>query len=125
MGKVMSRLKYGLAHQTGRPGNAVEPGAVDHLDDCPNPSALLTHSRGSGLFELDLTGGIGPVPELVLEPLNEELIHLSVRTPTGQEETCQTTLGLRQDEKRIHSSASSGAFRSAATEDDVIEIGQP
>ena len=69
-----------LPHPGGAADDAVEPGHVDHLDDRPDAAALLADPPGDGVVVLDLGRGVGPVAELVLEPLQA---HAGCSEPSG------------------------------------------
>src|SRR6266568_821912 len=101
MRSVMCRLRDRLPHQGRRADHAVEAGVVDHLDDGPDPSALFSYEHGPCTVEGDLGRGIGPIAQLVLEPLDVEGVAGSVWEDARQEKTGKTAGRLGQDEERI------------------------
>ena len=74
VGGVPGGLGHSLTHDRRRSEDAVEPGVVDHLDDGAHPPALLADQLAAPLRQLDLAGGVRPVAELVLQPLDLDRI---------------------------------------------------
>lgn len=97
----MHRLSHRLPHQRGRPHHTVEPGRRHHLDDGAHPAALLTDPAGPRTVELDLARRVGTVPQLVLEPLDQEHVARPVGQHARYEEAGQPAGRLRQYEKAV------------------------
>ena len=101
MARVMHRKREAHAHQTGGCGDAIQSRELNHFDDGLNAAALLADPPGEGLGEFDLGGGVRPVAELVLEPLQTQRVERAVGTKTRHEKTGEAARGLREHEKGI------------------------
>ena len=99
--RVVDGAGQTAAHAGGAAQRAVEPGEVDHLDDGRHAAALLADQPRGRAVVLDLTGGVGVVAELVLEPLQEHPIAAAVGQDPRQEEAAQPGRRLRQHEEDV------------------------
>src|SRR5699024_4447704 len=81
--RVHQLLPEGLAHPRRRAEDVIEPCAGNHLDDRAHPAALLAHEPSGGTGELHLAGGVRPVAELVLQPLDRERVPLPAGRTRG------------------------------------------
>ena len=76
---------------------------MHHLEDRPDPVALLPETVGQGAFHLDLGRGVGAVAELVLEahqtdgvpPVGQPARHQEAGQPSGRLRERQETVGHR------------------------------
>ena len=78
LARVPQRLGDGLAHSGGRPGNTVEAGGGDHVDNRRDAPPFLTNHFTPCLVELDFCGGVRTVAELVFEALDIERVARAV-----------------------------------------------
>ena len=76
---MVERLRERDAHPGGAAERAVEARVRHHLQDGGDAASLLTDEVGEGGIEFHLAGGVAPVPELVLEPLQAEAVLRPVR----------------------------------------------
>ena len=83
---VVQGLNQRLAHDPGRGHRAVKPVAGHHAHDRANAAAFAAHHHAEGVLKLDLGRGVGPVAELVLHSLDEEVVAGPVGPPAGHEE---------------------------------------
>ena len=74
MPRVMGGLHQGLAHQGGRAQRAIQPRVVDHLENRAHAAPFLAQQRGLGVVELDFARGVRAIAQLVLQPLQEEIV---------------------------------------------------
>ena len=98
---VVDRLGERRAHRGRRAQHAVQPGGVDHLDDRRDPAARLAHQPARRPVELHLAGGVGPVAELVLEPLHAEHVAAAVGQHPRDEEAGHALVELRQHQEQV------------------------
>src|SRR5690606_38111057 len=96
---MLRGLGEGLAHDSHRTHDTVEPGVVDHLDDGGYACSLVADEPGRGAVELHLRGGVRPIPALVLQADESEIVLRAVRQEAGQEETADAGRRLGEDEK--------------------------
>ena len=89
------------AHAGCAAQRAVQPGEVDHLDDGRNTAPLFADQPCGGAVVLDLTGRVGVVAELVLEPLQPHPVETAVGQHAGQEETGQPARRLGQHQEDV------------------------
>ena len=101
MPRVMQRVREPGSHQARGSNRAILPRQLHHLDDGANALALIANALGIGILELDLGGCVGTVAELVLQALELDRIHRSVRPEARHEETGESFVGLRQHQKRV------------------------
>ena len=99
--RVVNGAGQPAAHAGGAAQRAVQPGEVDHLDDGRHTAALLADQPRGGAVVLDLTGGVGVVAQLVLEPLQEHPIAAAVGQDSRQEEAAQSARRLGQHEEDV------------------------
>ncbi|ESU47873.1 hypothetical protein P376_4149 [Streptomyces sp. HCCB10043] len=97
---VMGRLRERGTDPGGGPEHTVEPGHRHHVDDRAHALALVPDEPGHGVVELRLAGRVGPVAELLLEPLDAEGVPAPVRQHARHQEARQTPgrLGEHQEE---------------------------
>jgi hypothetical protein len=98
---VVRRLLHAGSHEGGRAEDAVEPRAVDHLDDRRHATALLAHEARPGTLQLDLGRGIRAVAELVFEPLDAEPVARAVGEDARQEEAAEPGPRLGEHEEGV------------------------
>jgi hypothetical protein len=98
---VVRRLRERSADRRGRAQHAVQPGGVDHLDDRRHAAAGFADEPTGRPVELHLAGGVGPVAELVLEPLHPEDVAAAVGEHPGDEEAGDALLQLGEDEEQV------------------------
>ena len=98
---VVDRAGQTGTHAGGTAQRAVQPGEVDHLDDGRDAAALLADQPCGGAVVFDLTGGVGVVAELVLEPLQEHSVAGAVGQDARQHEAGQPARGLREHQEDV------------------------
>jgi hypothetical protein len=98
---VVQRLAQRNARLAGRGDGAVEAREVHHLDDGAHTRALRAYALGIGAMELDLGRGIRLVAELVLQPLEADLVLRSIRPIARHQIAGQTAFGLGQHQEGI------------------------
>ena len=76
---MVERLRERDAHPGGAAERAIEARVRDHLQDGRHAAAFLADEVREGGVEFHLAGGVAPVPELVLEPLQAEAVLRPVR----------------------------------------------
>ena len=84
---VMQRLHQRLPHNPGRGHGAVKPVADNHLNDGTDTTSFLTHHHAIGVLKLHLGRGVGSITQLVLHPLDKQIVACAVEAPTRNEET--------------------------------------
>jgi hypothetical protein len=98
---VPGGLGHALAHDGRGAEHAVEPGVVDHLDDGAHAPALVADELAPGVEQLDLARRVGPVAELVLEPLDADGVAAAVGEPARHEEAGEPAGGLGQHQEGV------------------------
>ena len=99
---VMQRLHQRLPHNPGRGHGAVKPVADNHLNDGTDTTSFLTHHHAIGVLKLHLGRGVGSITQLVLHPLDKQIVACAVEAPTRNEETGNPhAVSMGQHQKRI------------------------
>ncbi len=98
---MIQRLGQRLTHHARRADHAVEAGQRDHFQNGRHAAPLLPYQPSGGTEELDFGGGVAPVTELVLEPLDPHRIQRAVRQHPGQQEAADALAGLGQHQMGV------------------------
>ncbi len=99
-GVVHRRDRRG-AHARRTADHAVEPGRAHHGDDRGHAPASRADLPGQRVIELHLGGGVGPVAELVLQPLQAHPVPLSAGQHPGEQEAGEAVRALGQGEEQV------------------------
>ena len=83
----MQRLNQRLTHDPGRRHGAVNPVTGHHVDDGTDTTAFLAYHNSVGVLKLDFGGSIGAITQLVLYPLDRQIVALAIRSPARYQET--------------------------------------
>ena len=98
----MQRLNQRLAHDPGRGHGAIDAVASHHVDDSADTAAFLAQHNPIGVLKLDFGGSIGAITQLVLYPLDRQIVALTIRPPPRHKETGNAhTVCIGQHQKSI------------------------
>ena len=89
------------AHRRGAAEHAVQPGRRHHVDDRRHAAAGLADQPRERPVVLHLGGRVGPVTQLVLQPLDAHGVAGTVRQHPGEQEAGQAARPLGQHEEQV------------------------
>src|SRR5581483_7614139 len=101
IGRVMGRLRNGLAHERGGTENTIQAGKVDHFHDGPHTLSFFSQQRRPGMIEFNLTGSVGAIPQLLLEALNQKAIFRAIGQHTREQKAGKSSRRLSQYQEEI------------------------